>query len=58
MHDNVTIPRWVVEWLLDIAKEHRAQNEWRRGSTDRNSSEMARIDDNIRGVEQYLADSG
>ncbi len=56
MNDRVTIPRWLLERLLDIAKEHRAQNEWKRGTTYRNTSEIAQMDDDIRGVEQYLND--
>lgn len=30
----VSMPRWLYEWLIDTAKEHRAQNEWNRNSSE------------------------
>ena len=54
MHDFVSLPRWLVEYLLDVAREHAAQNEWKRGTTYKNTAEMAKLDDAIRGLEQYL----
>ena len=54
MSDFVSLPRWLVEELLDTAKEHAAENEWKRGTTYKNTSEMARLDDAIKGTEEYL----
>lgn len=56
MNDFVSLPRWLVEYLLDVAKEHAVENEWKRGTTYKNSSEMSTLDDAISGVEQYLSD--
>ena len=53
--DFVTLPRGLFEDLLDAAKEHIAENEWKRRGSDRTKAEMRKLDEMICDVERHIA---
>ena len=49
---TVSVPLWLIEALFDLAREHRADNEWKRDSSPRNRSALIEMDIVISATEQ------